>query len=274
MKRNWLKKHRKCVPLPINHQKMELFFREYGAGSPVVIVHGLFGFNDNWQTVAKSLGEKHTVYALDLRNHGRSPHVEEHNYPAIAEDIRDFLEKNWLFKTALIGHSMGGKAVMQFAFDFPEMVEKLVVLDMSPKKAANGGHDDIFEALFNVELDSLSSRSEAEAILSVQIPETGVRQFLMKNLTRNDEGGFAWKMNLPVLFREYPHILAAVSGDPFAGETLFVRGAKSDYILDKDWPAILNLFPQAKLETIAGAGHWVHADKPKELLAILHAFLD
>ena len=253
---------------------MELFHKEFGAGSPVVIVHGLFGFSDNWQTVAKSLAEHHTVFTVDLRNHGRSPRSETHNYPAIADDLKAFLEKNWLFKTSVIGHSMGGKAVMQFAVNFPEMVEKLVVIDISPKKAASGGHDDIFEALFSLDLATLSSRSEAEAVLSAQIPELGVRQFLMKNLTRNSENGFEWKMNLPVLFREYPNILAEIHGEPFNGETLFVRGGNSNYILDKDWPTTLKLFPNAKLETIAGAGHWVHADKPAELLAVLHRFLD
>ncbi len=253
---------------------MELFHKEFGAGPPVVIVHGLFGFSDNWQTVAKSLAETHTVFTVDLRNHGRSPRSDEHNYPAIAEDLRKFLEKNWLFKSAIIGHSMGGKAVMQFALNFPEMVERLVVVDISPKKAAGGGHDDIFEALFSLDLATLSSRSEAEAILSAQIEELGVRQFLMKNLTRNSENGFEWKMNLPVLFREYPSILAAVEGEPFEGETLFVRGGNSNYILDKDWTGITKLFPNAKLETIIGSGHWVHADKPKELLALLHQFLD
>lgn len=253
---------------------MELFHKEFGAGPPVVIVHGLFGFSDNWQTVAKKLAETHSVFTVDLRNHGRSPRAEEHNYHAIAEDLKKFLEKNWLFKTALIGHSMGGKAVMQFALDFPEMVDRLVVIDISPKKAPGGGHDDIFEALFNIDLATLSSRSEAEAILSTQVPELGVRQFLMKNLTRNSENGFEWKMNLPVLFREYPNILAAVEGDPFPGNTLFIRGEKSNYILDKDWLHTTKLFPDAKLKTIEGAGHWVHADKPVELLAVLGQFLN
>ena len=252
---------------------MELFHKEFGAGPPVVVVHGLFGFSDNWQTVAKKLAETHSVFTIDLRNHGRSPRADEHNYPAIAEDLKLFLEKNWLFKTAIIGHSMGGKAVMQFALDFPEMVERLAVIDIGPKKASSGGHDDIFEALFSVDLATLSSRSEAEAIFSTQVPELGVRQFLMKNLTRNSENGFEWKMNLPVLFREYPKILAAVEGDPFDGPTLFVRGEKSNYILDKDWPGIQKLFPMAKLETIIGAGHWVHADKPAELLTVLGQFL-
>ena len=251
---------------------MELFHREFGAGSPVVIVHGLFGFSDNWQTVAKSLAENHTVFTVDLRNHGRSPHNEQHDYASISQDLKAFLEKNWLFRAALIGHSMGGKSVMQFAFDFPEMVEKLVVIDIAPR-AYVGGHDDIFEALFSIDLATLSSRSEAEAILSVQIQELGVRQFLMKNLTRNEAGGFAWKMNLPTLFREYPKILAAISGEPFDGPTLFVRGGKSNYIKDSDWPAVQKLFPKAALETVAGAGHWVHADRPMELLEVLKRFL-
>ncbi len=253
---------------------MELFHKEFGSGPPVVIVHGLFGFSDNWQTVAKSLADGHTVFTVDLRNHGRSPRAQEHTYAAMADDLREFLEKNWLFRAALVGHSMGGKAVMQFALSHPEMVERLAVIDMAPRKAPGGGHDDIFEALFSIDLASLSSRSEAEAILAAQVPELGVRQFLMKNLTRNAEGGFEWKMNLPVLFRDYPDILAAVEGEPFAGPTLFVRGGNSNYIADKDWPGILKLFPAARLETVAGAGHWVHADKPTELLGLLRPFLE
>lgn len=251
---------------------MELFHREFGAGPPVVIVHGLFGFSDNWQTVAKNLAENFTVFAVDLRNHGRSPHSESHDYKAVASDLKEFMETHWLFRASLVGHSMGGKTVMQFALHFPEMVEKLVVIDIAPK-VYPGGHDDIFEALFSVELTSLSSRSEAEAILSVQVPDPGVRQFLMKNLTRDADGGFDWKMNLPTLFREYPTILGPISGPPFDGPTLFVRGEKSDYIKNSDLPGIQKFFPAARLETVAGAGHWIHADQPVALLDVLNGFL-
>lgn len=251
---------------------MELYYREFGLGQPILILHGLFGFSDNWQSIAKSLSDHHLVITPDLRNHGRSPHLPTHSYPEMAEDIRQFMEQQGMFSTSIIGHSMGGKVAMQFALSHPDMVDKLVVVDIDPGQATDN-HLDVFRALFALDFNHISSRQLAEEYLSNHLEDESTRQFLLKNITRNPDGSFAWKMNLPVLWKHYPDILAAVHGDPFDKPTLFVRGSRSNYINDRDIPLIKMLFPQAELVTIEGAGHWVHADKPAELLAVLRNFL-
>lgn len=252
---------------------MELYFREFGAGDPVIILHGLFGFSDNWQTIAKSLASQYLVITPDLRNHGRSPHLSSHTYEEMAEDLRLFMENHWMHSAVLIGHSMGGKVAMQMALNHPDMVEKLVVVDIAPGKAADN-HSGIFEALLGIDLSVMQARADIESYLVSRIPDMGTRQFLLKNITRNDDGKFAWKMNLPVLWRHFPDILDAVTGEPFDKPALFVRGDRSDYIKDADTALIMTLFPQAEITTIPNAGHWVHADKPNELTAVISEFLD
>jgi esterase len=259
----------------INHRILTLYSREFGTlGSPILILHGLFGFSDNWQTIGRQLGETHQVITLDLRNHGRSPHTTSHTYAEMAQDLYEFTQARGLDSVAVIGHSMGGKAAMQFALDYPELVHQLVVVDMDPGQSTDN-HRTVFNALFGVDFSKISNREEAEDYLSNHIEDVGTRQFLLKNLTRDLETNqFAWKMNLPVLWEHYPDILGPVSGPPNESlPTLFVRGGKSQYIRDTDIPIILSLFPQATLETIPGAGHWVHADKPQELLKVLRGFL-
>lgn len=252
--------------------KMELFYREFGQGSPVLILHGLFGFSDNWQTIAKGLSDQFLIVTPDLRNHGRSPHADKHSYPEMAEDIRAFLEQHWMFSAAVIGHSMGGKVAMQLALTHPEMVDRLVVVDMEPGKAEDN-HSSIFRALLDLDLSKMTSRKDIEAYLTDRIPDTGTRQFLLKNVTREDDGRFTWKMNLQALWTHYSDILAGVTGEPYDKPALFIRGSRSDYIKDKDIPLIHSLFPKARVVTIEGAGHWVHADKPNELLQTLKDFL-
>lgn len=267
-----------CLPLdPMIFKDLmtnTLFSREFGAGSPVLILHGLFGFSDNWQTIAKGLADHHLVVTPDLRNHGRSPHLPTHSYPEMAEDLKAFMEEKWMFHAAVIGHSMGGKAAMQLALNYPDMVEKLVVVDIAPGQAEDN-HSGIFEALMGLDLSTMTDRKSAEAYLGERIPDLGTRQFLLKNITREENGTFAWKMNLPVLWKHFSDILAGVKGDQaFNKPTLFVRGSRSNYVQDSDWEGIKILFPQAELVTIEGAGHWVHADKPQELLEVLKHFLD
>jgi pimeloyl-ACP methyl ester carboxylesterase len=178
-----------------------------------------------------------------------------------------------MFSASLIGHSMGGKVAMQLALDHPDMVEKLIVVDMEPGPA-DDNHSGIFEALLSMDLDAMTDRTQIDAFLLERIPDFGTRQFLLKNITREEDGRFAWKMNLPVLWKHFPDVLAEVRGPhPFEKPTLFVRGGNSNYIKDEDWAHTKTLFPNAELVTIPGAGHWVHADKPKELLEVLKGFL-
>jgi esterase len=258
---------------------MDLNFKEFGTGEPLVILHGLFGTLDNWQTIARQLSDEFTVYIVDLPNHGRSPHTKgEFDYSEMSDAVAEFLTKNWIHETRLIGHSMGGKLAMQLALQQPDLIKKLAVIDIAPKQYT-GGHGNIFKALFALDLETLTDRKEAEQFLTEQLPEEGAGtiQFLLKNLSRRADtegGGFEWKMNLDVLYANYPRILDKLEGDmPFRKPTLFIRGGESDYIRDTDFETISTLFPRSAVETIDGAGHWVHAEKPKELLAVLRKFM-
>lgn len=253
---------------------MKLNYKEFGQGDPVIILHGLFGTSDNWQTLAKKLAEHYSVFLLDLRNHGRSFHDDEFNYKVMAEDLKDFMESHWIYSARIIGHSMGGKVAMQFALSHPDMVENLVVVDIANERY-EGGHEVIFNALLNLDLENVASRKEADTFLKAQIKDSGVRQFLLKNLTRNKAGKYIWKMNLPVIYQNYQAILSKIEGeDVFDGATLFVKGGLSKYITETNFESTKRFFPNAKLETIENVGHWVHASAPKELLKILENFLE
>ena len=254
---------------------LELNYKTFGQGDPIAILHGLFGTLDNWQTLGRKMSEHYTVYLLDQRNHGRSPHTEEMDYPTLADDLHHFLESHWMFKTNIVGHSMGGKTAMQFALQYPDMVDKLVVVDIAPKDY-EAGHQLIFDALHSVDVQSIASRAKADEQLKGQIDDYGIRQFLLKNLSRDkDNGGFRWKMNLPVIYKHYEDILKAPElSHPFGGEALFIRGSRSNYIQDEDFETILEWFPHAKIETVKGAGHWVHAEAPDALLKLVMDFIE
>lgn len=256
---------------------IDLNYKEFGLGEPVIILHGLFGTLDNWQTIAKKLSEHFTVFILDLRNHGRSPQTDDvFTYQLLADDLAEFMQDHWIYEARIVGHSMGGKVAMQFALNHPDLVKKLVVIDIAPKDYSSG-HDDIFDALMDIDLSTLTDRKEAEAyLMDVLNNDVGTVQFLLKNLSRqteNEGGSYEWKMNLPVLHRDYKNILKAPDGEPFPKPTLFIRGGNSHYIKDADKAVINEFFPKAELKTINGAGHWVHAEKPKELMEMLMHFL-
>lgn len=252
---------------------MDLNFKTFGQGPPLVILHGLFGTLDNWQTLAKRWASDYTVYLVDQRNHGRSPHLDGMSYSLLAEDLAQFLDKEWIHECHLLGHSMGGKAAMQFAMDYPDQVDKLVVVDIAPK-VYQAGHNEIFEALRSLDLTKLETRTQAANHLGDRIPQPAVVQFLLKNLSRVPAGGFAWKMNLEVLYRDYANILDSVTGVPFEKPSLFVRGGQSHYVETDDLPLIQTLFPNAELATVASAGHWVHAQAPSELYQLVSSFLE
>ncbi|GAB4412196.1 MAG: alpha/beta fold hydrolase [Bacteroidia bacterium] len=251
---------------------LELNYKSYGQGPALIILHGLFGSLDNWTTHARSLAEAYSVYTLDLRNHGRSPHSEVWTYEAMADDLLAFMEQHGIYRAHLLGHSMGGKVAMQFAGQHPGHIDKLVVADMTPK-AYEPHHTAILAALQAIDLDQIGTRQEAEAALLPRIAQAGVRQFLLKSLAREGEA-FRWKFNLPVIARDYAQMLAAVELDyPFDHPTLFVYGKRSDYLTEGDIPAIRALFPAARFEGIADAGHWLHADTPETFLQIVQDFL-
>jgi esterase len=252
---------------------MPLHFKQLGHGEPLILLHGLFGSADNWFGIAPKLAEKFHVFIPDLRNHGSSPHHGVMDYPLMAADVEKFFAKHGLVRANVIGHSMGGKVAMQFALDFPARVKKLVVVDMAPR-AYKRAHDYIFDALLALELKRFESRGEIEEALAPQIPSLNLRRFLLKNLGRDEAGGFVWKMNLQSIADNYSR-LGEVLGEraPFSGPTLFIRGGKSNYITASDEAEIRQRFPAAKIETIPAAGHWVHADAPAEFLRLVLDFL-
>ncbi|MEL6389434.1 MAG: alpha/beta fold hydrolase [Bacteroidota bacterium] len=249
-----------------------LHHRIYGKGQPIVILHGLFGMLDNWQSFAKKLSDRYQVIAVDQRNHGRSPRYDEFNYPALAQDLADLLDHLGIETASVLGHSMGGKSAIQFAIDHSDRVDRLVVVDISTRHYP-GGHHDIFDAVLSLKVDQISSRKVADDHLSARITDLGVRQFLLKNLSRRQEGGYRWKADFAGLLTNYDHILSEIEvATPVEVRTLFVRGAKSDYIRNDDLDLLRSQFVHVNLTTI-DAGHWIHAERPSELLEAVTRFL-
>jgi esterase len=252
---------------------MQLNYQRYGHGSPLIILHGLFGSLNNWNTLSKRFGEYYQVFAVDQRNHGASPHSDRSSYPLMAEDLRAFMQQQQLASASLLGHSMGGKTAMQFALSYPEQVAKLVVVDIAPK-AYPPHHDTILDALCGLDLSQHSSRAELDQALADKIDSRPIRQFLLTNVTRDEAGRFVWKMNLDGIKQTYDQIVGAVEQHGrFDKPALFVRGETSDYIQNTDRPVIEALFPQARIVTIPGAGHWVHAEAPADFFAAALDFL-
>ena len=225
---------------------MKLHFREYGQGSPLVILHGLFGSSDNWLTQAKLYAPTFKVYAVDQRNHGLSPHSDAFDYIAMVEDLSVFFNDHNIPDAFIIGHSMGGKTAMNFALTYPQKVKKLIVVDISPR-AYDLEHYTIAEGLKAIPISTITSRNEADEILAQFVAESDVRQFLLKNLQRKTEGGFVWKINLPVISEKLGNVgLGLQVGGTFDKPTLFIRGVRSKYIPDADWNLITKVFPNGR----------------------------
>ena len=253
---------------------MKLHYKEMGHGQPLLILHGLFGTLDNWQSLAKRLAEHYNIFLVDLRNHGRSPHADEHTYELMADDVRELVEDLQIPTPAIMGHSMGGKVAMKYALKFPTHITKLIVVDIAPK-AYPPHHDDIIDALQSVDLEKATTRSDIDDQLARYIKEQSVRQFLAKNVYRKDEGGFGWRMNLEAIDKNYENIAAAITSEiPFKKDALFIKGGKSGYIKQEDqYSSIEHLFTQVEIETIPEAGHWVHAEAPDKVFELVHTFL-
>jgi len=252
---------------------MKLNYRKLGSGSPLFILHGVFGSSDNWQTLGKEFAEHYTVYLIDQRNHGNSPHSSEMSYEAMVSDLRQLMDNEGLNTIDILGHSMGGKTAMNFAVTFPERVEKLIVVDIAPIYYPPH-HQQIFEGFHSIDLQRIESRKEADQQMAKKVKEFGVRQFILKNLTRNEENQFAWKINLEAIEQNIETLGSGLTeGQTFDKKTLFIGGSKSDYIQQKDHQTIQNHFPQADIRMVEDAGHWVHAEKPEELKTLVLEFL-
>lgn len=268
---------------------MKLFYRKFGQGAPIIILHGLYGSSDNWVTIGRALSEQYEVWLLDQRNHGQSPHSSEHNYELMQEDLLEFLNEHQIEKTVLIGHSMGGKTAMRFAVNYPERLNYLIIIDIAPKSylfslsspSESINHKIIIEALLDVDFGRVSERSDVDDFLSKKIKNKKIRQFLMKNVKRKDKTSFEWSLNLVALHKNIENILngftlsGAKLGDEITGfPVLFVKGANSDYILEDDKDSIEGIFPYAEFATIQNAGHWLHAEQPDDLLRLIKNFIE
>ncbi len=240
------------------------------AGPPVVILHGLLGSSSNWRSIARRLAEQHRVFALDLRNHGDSPHVDDMSYPAMANDVRAFLDDREIDAATVIGHSMGGKTAMRLALDAPHRVDRLVVVDIAPT-VSHHDHVPWLRAMASLDPSRITRRADAETMLEEAIADSAMVKFLLQNLA-STPSGFAWRINLEAIENNLPALLDfPVDADvqPFTGPALFLRGTQSDYVLPKDETVIQALFPRAEVVSIEGAGHWVHAEQPARFLEAL-----
>lgn len=249
-----------------------LNYRELGSGGvPVLLIHGLFGAGDNLGSLARRLATTRRVLMLDLRNHGQSPHTSTMTQAQMAEDVLALLGKLDITRADIVGHSLGGKVAMQLALNHPECVRRLVVVDIAPVDYPRG-HDTVFAALHAVDLSAVRSRRDAEAMMVPYIEEPMLRQFLLKSLERTDRG-YGWRFNLPALYTNYEALRSAPQGELFSGPTLFVRGELSDYIAPQYEPQLRAMFPQARIETVTGTGHWVHGDNPEVFNQLVSGFL-
>ncbi|MFM8735434.1 MAG: alpha/beta fold hydrolase [Pirellulales bacterium] len=253
---------------------MSLSHARFGTGDPLVILHGLFGSKRNWAGVAARLAADRGVLVADLRNHGESPWDEQHDYPAMAADVAGLIDREVGGPAAVLGHSMGGKVAMTLALMRPDLVERLVVVDIAPVRSS-GTLIDVLRAMRAVPLKNFSRRTEVEAALVEAIPDAAVRGFLMLNLVNGSEG-LAWTVNLDALERHFDTILGfpeIPAGQTFDGPTLFVVGGRSEYVRPEHRAEIRRLFPGAGIEVLEGAGHWVHADAPGPFVETVRRFL-
>ena len=245
-----------------------------GYGKPLLILHGFLGMSDNWKTIgAQFTSDGFQVHLLDLRNHGRSFHSDEFSYELMVQDVYEYCLANNLEKINMIGHSMGGKTAMLFAVTYPERIEKLIIADIGPKFYPQH-HQTILQGLNAVDFSKKPSRSEVEEIMSHYITDFGTRQFLLKSLYWQEPGQLAFRFNLAVFNKKIEEIGKALPENAvFSKPTLFIRGGKSDYILNEDFENLKKHFPDSTIETIPDAGHWLHAENPKMFYEMASSFL-
>ncbi len=255
---------------------MKLAYREYGQGTPLIILHGLFGQSDNWNTLAKGFAEKgFRVFTLDQRNHGLSPHSDLWSYNHMAEDLKEFIEEHQLQKPILLGHSMGGKTVMYFNYLFPTIASKVIICDIAAR-AYPPHHNEVLKALHAVDFDFIKNRKDAEGVLNLHISDYGTKQFLLKNIYWKDTANnvMDWRFNLKVITENYDNISFGVPDFKSDLPCLVIKGEKSHYINSDDEAEFKNRYSNVKFASIEGAGHWVHAEKPKEFFDYVMGFLD
>ncbi len=250
---------------------VSLFHRDLGGAGlpPLILLHGLLGSSRNWQTTGAQLASRHHVFALDLRNHGQSPHDELMDYSVMMDDVAAWANAQGMGNFSLMGHSMGGKVAMLFACRQPERIDRLVVVDIAPKNYLSNAHRAEFAAMNELELRGLASRAEAELRFEARVPDWSMRKFLTTNLERDDDGSWKWLVNLPVLTRALPVLEKnpLTAADQFTGPCLFLNGGKSRYVLPEDEPAIRKFFPHASRITLENCGHNPHMEAREAFVA-------
>lgn len=245
-----------------------------GKGNPLLILHGFLGMGDNWKSLANRFSEKFEVHVIDQRNHGRSFHDDDFSYELMVEDLINYMDYHQLERVNILGHSMGGKTGMLFAVEHPERIQNLIVADIAPKFYPPH-HQDILDALEEVDFNEISSRSEIDEILKKYISEIGIRQFLLKNVYRKEKNQLAYRFNLEVLQEHYDEIgVALPPRSLFEGPVLFLKGQLSGYIHEQDEDMISAHFPNSRIVEIANASHWLHAENPKDFYINVVEFLE
>lgn len=252
---------------------MNLFYRKRGSGLPLVMLHGLFGSADNLGGLARAMENDHEMILVDHRNHGRSPHMPTHSYPDMAKDIFSLMDQEGLDRAHVFGHSMGGKVAMQMALMAPERIERLVIGDISPVSYGRH-HDRILEGMEAVATAAPQNRAGAEKILSAFESDDAVLSFLLTNWRRSDDGIWRWRLNIDTIRDDYAAIAAGLDGQAVDTPVMFLRGGNSDYVSAEHRNAILQLFPNATVRTVEGAGHWLHAEKPDLVARLITRFIN
>jgi len=265
---------------------MNLFFRKYGNGPALVILHGLYGSSDNWVTIAKNLSDSFTVYLPDQRNHGQSPHNEIHDYDSMRDDLFELVNDLKLKKIFLAGHSMGGKTAISFALKWPERLNGLLIADISPFTYESDGHSaysqhsGILNAILSLDLQKVTTRNEVEGLLKGKISSEKERGLILKNLQRTENNNFSWKINAKSLLANLEKIMKGIRRQTDYNQqitgfpVIFLRGGDSDYIPEKDFKDILHVFPAAEIIEVPGAGHWIQVDKPDEVVRYLKKLIE
>ncbi|MDR1347542.1 MAG: alpha/beta fold hydrolase [Prevotellaceae bacterium] len=263
---------------------MQLFFRKFGnTGNNIIILHGLYGCSDNWTSIAKSLSRENQVFVADLRNHGRSPHSDEHSYEAMCGDLAEFIQHNGIEKPVIIGYSMGGRCAALLARQYPDLLSKVVIVDISPfdcenQEAISAFHKNILSALMRINTNEISSRHEAAAKLSETVADIQLQNFLLKNLYRTSKGGFLWRFNLPALLNNVNNIMCGSleKSEKHTVQTpaLFVVGTKSNHVVSSDIKIITNVFSDLEIASIHEAGHRLHVEQQEKFVAFIQKFIN
>lgn len=265
---------------------MKLYYRKYGEGPPLIILHGLYGSSDNWATIAKNLADRFTIYLPDQRNHGQSPHSDVHDYDSMRDDIHELVEDLKLKKIFLAGHSMGGKTAISYALKWPETIMGLLIADISPfvnensNVSAYNQHLTILNAMLSIDLSSIVSRAEAEVILMEKIHSEKIRGFILKNLQRDTSNNFSWKLNVRSLLNNLEKIMLGIDRTKAFSQqitgfpVIFLKGADSDYLPESDYKDIRKVFPAAEFSVAGNSGHWIHSDRPDEVIRNIKRLLE